>query len=372
MRVVIITPSLNLGGAERSLVKLVQLIKPMTERINIICIGGADDALLDELPSESEIVSLGAASSANPLVWLRVHFRLRRLRPDLVVGWSTYANFVTIVATRFLINCKVVLSERNYTPQIFNRAEVSSGRRRLILCLMRCLYRKADVITANSYVNVKFLKKFIGKGPIYHLLPNTIDTADIDKRATETVSPILNDIKGPRILAVGCLSCRKGFDILLRAIAIVRAVYPWSLVIVGEGPEKEVLKYEAKSLGLNEAIRWVGKVPNPFPYYRWADIVVVPSRYEGFPNVPLEAMAIGRSVICSDCKTGPRELTAGGRMGVLVPVGDEQALAKAILELGIAPAKRERLGQTARKHILKNYDMKVMRNCYAQVLGLKE
>lgn len=371
MRIVIIIPSLELGGAERSLIKLTEMINPIVERITVICFFSADEVLLRELPQGVDIVCLGAASSAAPLAWFQIYFRLRRLRPDLVIGWSTYANFVTVVVTRLLPKCKVILSERNYVPQMFSRTGTSPLRRYLILRLMRLLYRKADVVTANSRPNVKFLKKYIGKSPAYRLLPNVIDVMDMDRRADVLpVIPLLKKMESPRILALGRLCSQKGFDILLRAFALVHTTHPWSLVIVGEGSEKEALMLEAKALGLDRAVSWVGKVHNPFSYYRWADLVVVPSRYEGFPNVPLEAMASGRAVICSDCKTGPRELVVGGQNGVLVPVDDASALANAILELGTDPEKRARLGASARNHVLNTYDIEVMRQVYAQVLGL--
>jgi glycosyltransferase involved in cell wall biosynthesis len=344
----------------------------MANRVVVISLAGADEPLLHELPNGTEIMCLDASSSANPLTWWRVYLKLRSLRPDLVLGWSTYANLLAVVVTRFMPHCRVILSERIYLPLMFGRTRSSLIRRSMVFKLMRILYKRADSVTANSRDTVRFLKTYIGTGPAYRILPNVIDVLDASRRAESLASPMLQGIEGPRILALGRLCYQKGFDVLLDALAQVRITHPWTLVIVGDGPEKEALMAKANSLGLGAAVRWMGKASNPFPYYHWADMVVVPSRFEGFPNVPLEAMACGRSVICSDCKTGPRELTAGGRMGVLVPVDDAEALARAILDLGLDPVKRMRLGESARNHVLINHDIGMMRHVYSEVLGLAE
>ena len=129
----------------------------------------------------------------------------------------------------------------------------------------------------------------------------------------------------------------------------------WTLLIVGDGPDKEQLVDLSKKIDIYEKIHWAGAQTNPFPYYKWADLVVVPSRFEGFPNVPLEAMACGTPVICSDCNTGPRELTCGGVYGVLVPVENVQALAHKIISLGEDSALRKKLGKKALTHIQSRY-----------------
>jgi glycosyltransferase involved in cell wall biosynthesis len=116
----------------------------------------------------------------------------------------------------------------------------------------------------------------------------------------------------------------------------------------------------AEKRGIQAAVVWEGEQANPFPYYGWADIVISPSRFEGFPNVPLEAMACGKAVICSDCRTGPRELTRTGRYGRLVPAEDSSALAAAIISLGDHPDAARDLGHAAHEHVRACYDYDVV------------
>jgi glycosyltransferase involved in cell wall biosynthesis len=372
-KIVGVIPGLEVGGAERSLIKLLTTVAPSTSRLDIICLSETDQALEAELPAGCEIHRFRARSSANPVLWARVALLLRRIDPNVIVGWSTYANFVAALSSVVVPNARLVLSERNYLPRIFSVDRVSKIRRWIIFMLVRSLYRRADVITANSQVGIRFLRGYVSGSPDFQWLPNTVDVAAIEAKADVAPAGGFPDTQGPRLLALGRLDYQKGFDVLLRAFAQVRATRPdWRLAIVGDGPERLRLRSLAAELELDEAIEWVGAIANPFPFYRWADLVLVPSRFEGFPNVPLEAMALGRAVVCSDCKTGPRELTERGRFGRLVPVGDVKALADAILELGDSAEKRLELGDSARAHILRTYDVKAVRGLYLRVLGIED
>jgi len=373
MRVIaLVIPSLELGGAARSLVKLVNGIGASFDEVHVVCMTSSDRDLVGEFDLGERMVlhELAGGKSANPLLWFRVRRVLKQIRPQVVVGWSCYANLVVLVATRAMRGIKVVVSERIYVPRMHGKGSRGSRlRKRLTLAAIRCLYRYADIVTANSRKNLVFLRKFVGRGPGYHLLPNMVDVSHLDIRAREPLPESIPIRAGPRLLAVGRLDHQKGFDILIEAMAKVRRVQPWTLVMVGDGPEGEGLKSLARRLGIGDALQWVGRTANPFAMYCWADLVIVPSRYEGFPNVLLEAMACGRAVICSNCETGPAELTVGGQFGRLVPVGDTEAMAEAILELGASAEARRALGQAARAHVQATYEARVVVEQYLQILG---
>jgi glycosyltransferase involved in cell wall biosynthesis len=162
--------------------------------------------------------------------------------------------------------------------------------------------------------------------------------------------------EGPKILGLGRLHWQKGFDVLLRALAIIRKERNWSLVLAGDGPERDSLRALAAELSIRGSVAFVGPVEDPYPLYAWSDLVVVPSRYEGFPNVLLEALACGKPVVATDCRTGPREVTAMGQHGVLVPVDDATSLARAIVSLGEEQRLSRKLGAAAQEHIRRYYD----------------
>src|SRR5690606_3578792 len=112
-----------------------------------------------------------------------------------------------------------------------------------------------------------------------------------------------------RLIAMGRLSPEKGFDLLIRAVALLRRQHPGcSLTILGDGPEREPLEGLAEELGVAEAVSFGGQVRDPAAHLVRGDIFVLPSRFEGFPNALLEAMACGLAVVAADCPSGPRQL----------------------------------------------------------------
>lgn len=134
---------------------------------------------------------------------------------------------------------------------------------------------------------------------------------------------------GPcRIVAVGRLTPQKGFDILVNAMARVRG--SWQLDIWGDGAERPRLARLVAELGLQDRIQLCGYAPDPFRAMRDADVFVMPSRYEGFGNVLVEALACQCQIVAADCPHGPREILQDERLGELVPVEDVGAMAEAI------------------------------------------
>jgi glycosyltransferase involved in cell wall biosynthesis len=138
---------------------------------------------------------------------------------------------------------------------------------------------------------------------------------------------------GVKLLTVGRLHPQKGHAVLLDAMTdlVKRRGCAVQLLVVGQGPEEAELKARIHQLGLTDRVAFVGYASNPAPYYRHADVFVLPSFYEGAPNVLLEAAALGVPCVAADCPTGPHEILEGGRVGRLVPPGDAGALADALL-----------------------------------------
>jgi len=151
----------------------------------------------------------------------------------------------------------------------------------------------------------------------------------------------------PTLLFVGRLVPYKGVDVLLRATAGV----PASLVLVGDGPLRDSLEALARDLGVQDRVRFLGRVSDAerLEWYRRADVFVLPSvtRQEAFGMVQVEAMLCGRPVVSTDLPTGVPWVNRDGESGLVVPPGDPEALAAAILRLCQDPALRAKLGQGA-------------------------
>lgn len=159
---------------------------------------------------------------------------------------------------------------------------------------------------------------------LYHL-------ESIRRQATEALPSNYSFLEdSPYVLAVGSLTYQKGHDLLLEAVARLKTLGFFRLVIIGSGERRAALEAIARSFGIADRSVFVDFVPNPYPFMSRATVFALPSRYEGFPNVLVEAMASGVPVVACDCPTGPREILGGSEYGVLVAAGSPQALAEGI------------------------------------------
>jgi glycosyltransferase involved in cell wall biosynthesis len=153
----------------------------------------------------------------------------------------------------------------------------------------------------------------------------------------------------PLLLAAGRLSPAKDFATLVRAFARVRRLRQAHLVILGEGGRRSRIEALCRELGVGDSVVLPGFVDNPFAWMSRAALFVLSSAWEGSPGVLVEAMACGCPVVSTDCPSGPAEILANGRYGRLVPVGDDEALAGAIVEALDAPADADALRARARE-----------------------
>jgi glycosyltransferase involved in cell wall biosynthesis len=155
---------------------------------------------------------------------------------------------------------------------------------------------------------------------------------------------------GARPLFVGRLTRQKGVDVLLRAVAACGG----GVDIVGAGDQEAALRDMAVGLGLRERARFLGRTSGVREAYDRASVVVLPSRAEGMPNVVLEAMAAGRPVVATNVP-GTDEVVVPGETGLLVPPEDACALAEALGDLAVDPARRARMGRAGRTRVLHRF-----------------
>lgn len=198
--------------------------------------------------------------------------------------------------------------------------------------------------------------------PIY----NPVDLLGFRQLAQQPIDhPWLEPKEVPVVLGVGRLVRAKDYPSLIRAFRLVRNRLECRLVILGEGRQRSRLEALVRRLGLEGAVDLHGFVPNPFPYMARADLLVLSSVFEGNPNVLLEAMCVGTPCVATDCRSGPRETLADGRFGRLVPPGDTQALAEAMVETFAHPPDPCLLEEATRR-----FDRAAAIASYLRVLGL--
>lgn len=159
--------------------------------------------------------------------------------------------------------------------------------------------------------------------------------------------------EGKRVIAVGRYMYQKGLDRLIDAWKIVcdslGPDHGWQLRLLGDGELREALHNQIVSLELEDSVKLCGNVKDMASEYREAALLALSSHYEGLPMALIEAQAYGLPAVSFDCKCGPREVIVDGRTGLLVPEGDVEALAKALLRLIVDPELRSRMGAEAGK-----------------------
>lgn len=174
-----------------------------------------------------------------------------------------------------------------------------------------------------------------------------------------------------RLLFVGSIEFdRKGLDVLIDAVEILaKDSVLFCLQIVGDGPDLSRLKSLISAKGLQEFVKLTGETNRPADLMRDADLLLLPSRREGLPNVMLEAMSCGLCVIASACPVGPSEVIRHGESGWLVPVGDAASLAEAVSTLAGDSVLRERLALAGYSHVATHCSEKVMTERYHSTLS---
>jgi len=259
----------------------------------------------------------------------RMRAFLTRLRPHTVLSHRDRANRLVLDAVATMEpGPRVVIRVGTTIPAKLRQSNPLSRRRKrreLIATL-----RRADLVIGVSDGVCDGLRQLLGPAaPAIRRIYTDLDLARIRTLAEqEPDHPWCRDHSGPLLISVGRLVKAKDQDTMLRALVLLPRDH--RLLIYGEGKRRSRLESLAEKLGVAARCDLPGRSENPFSCVARADLFLLSSRFEGFPNALLEATALGTPAVTTDCPSGPRELLDGGRYGELVPIGDVQAMAAAI------------------------------------------
>jgi glycosyltransferase involved in cell wall biosynthesis len=317
-RVVLFTiPTLEGGGAERVFVTLLAHLD--RERFEPhLALVEKKGVHLKDVPPDVPVHDLGGRG---PLAFLRLASLVRRLRPATVFASLTfYSTLVLLTRPLAPRGVRFVVRENNLPTVHVPRMPYGWLRWRLYAPA----HRRADRVVCQTAAMRDDVVRAGVPAERTVVIPNPIDLGAVAGRA-EGSSPFKSD--GPHVVAAGRLVPAKGFDLLIDAFADAR-LHGARLHVLGDGPERAALEARATRLGTADRVEFAGFLDNPYPWFRHADLFVLPSRYEGFPNVVLEALALGTPVVAFACPGG--SAVVDGVNGWTVPSGDVGALADRI------------------------------------------
>jgi glycosyltransferase involved in cell wall biosynthesis len=321
-------PGLYDGGAERIILNLVEGIAKKGYAIDLV-LGRAEGPYMAEISDSVRVVDLKVSRVINSVPAL-VRY-LRQEQPAALLS-AMYANIPALWAKRLSgYQGRMIVSEHNTLSVVAN--DTGDLRWRVYPQLAHWFYPWADDIIAVSKGVADDLAAAarLPRDRI-HVIYNPIVTVGLYEKSEDPLEhPWFQTGEPPVVLAVGRLTAQKGFDILIRAFARVRERQVARLLILGEGEDRSVLEDLVYQLGLTQDASLPGFVSNPYPYMAHAAMFALSSRWEGLPTVLVEAMTLGIPVVATDCPSGPREILRDGQYGRLVPVGDINALAQAII-----------------------------------------
>lgn len=294
-----------------------------------------------ELDSRIRLIPLGIYRSSSGFPAKIVNnlkriYMLRRAirdsRPEVVISFSYLVNILVLLSTRGLA-LPLIISDHNdplmnpiIKPWRLLHKWAYNFRVRIVVQTERAL----------AALPARLREKTI-------VIPNPVPPIRMPRNLQAEIK-----LPNPTVVSLGKFYHQKGYDLLLMAFAMLKDSHPdWSLTIIGDGPLRRRLESLRDELGLVGRVHFRDPVSSTHIVLQQADLFVMPSRWEGWPTILLEALSCGIPVIAADCRCGPREIIRDGVDGVLVPPEDVEALANAMGRLISDESERNRLASRA-------------------------
>jgi glycosyltransferase involved in cell wall biosynthesis len=362
LRVCFVLPSLHGGGAERAAVKLANHLDGGGYSPSVYLFERSG-VYLDEIAPHVDVVSGSRGGRAVRIADL-VRF-IRRTRPHVVVSFLSF--FSTFVATRgsgigakFVINQQTPLSgfleDKDYPWRL-------PIQRRVFSLSARVVYPRADAIIATSQgVADDLVSNFTVPASKIHVLHNPVDLEEVNQRAREPLDPDVERLlagagdgpggRAPVIVTAGRLAEAKNLPLFVAAVRLLRNRRPVQVLILGTGDQETVIRRAIDDEGLRGTIHLCGFQRNPWRYIARADLFVLTSRYEGFGNVLVEAMACGVPVVATR-SAGTQEIIETESNGLLIDQHEPAAVADAIARILDSRPLHDRLATGARTSVVR-------------------
>jgi glycosyltransferase involved in cell wall biosynthesis len=326
-KILFVDQSLDSGGAERVMCTIIRSLDPNYFDISLVLVSSAG-SLIKLIPDHVKVYILGVSKTRHA-AW-KFGLLLRKCKPNVIFATTERSIVLSIIGSFFLLRkCKLIARFPNTISKQKN-AGLQVGWRYVAI---KFGIRLCDVVISQTELMSTDLINFMGvhKEKI-KIIRNPVDTEYITSQVSNVKSPFDSDYIN--IVASGRITKQKGFDDLINAFSlVVDKNKKYRLHILGEDKDNltSSLNRQAVTYGIQDYITFYGQVDNPFVFYKYCDLFVLSSRWEGLPNVVLECKFLGKPVVSTKCVPELESILNDGVSDYLVDVGDYKAMADKIL-----------------------------------------
>lgn len=329
-KIALYAPNLAGGGAERVISNLAAGFSKKGYEVDLLLVKAVGPYLAD-IPELVRVIDLGCSRTLFSLPKL-VNY-LRAEKPDVLFSSLMHSSTIALWASKLAgVKTRVFIRQPNMLMPSHEVETFASKIRKKIFLKTAVLAEKV-IVTSEMMAKEFQLCSRISKHKI-EIIHNPVSLDNIKEKSQIFIDhPWLKEGEPPVILAVGRLVVAKDFYTLIKAFAIVQEVTPARLIILGEGELRGELEQLIKKLGVDEKVKMPGFVANPYQYMNHAKVFALSSLWEGFPNGLIEALICDMAVVSTDCEGGASEILEQGKWGELVPVANEELMAKSIIKV---------------------------------------
>ncbi len=348
-KLIIFMPSIEGGGVEKNLFIVANYLTKKISKISLISASKKyKNRFLRSITFISPKSKKWDLKSRKTKYLVCLILLLREIARDRnVLVFAFQANIYCILICK-LFGIKII-TRSNTAPEGWSKNILKKH-------IYKFFLNKADQVMANSNDFVKSLKsEFNVKAKCIY---NPLNKIEIEKKSKEKSKKIFNKNSKLKIINIGRFVDQKDQITFLKALNLIKNRIEFEAVLVGKGKDENLLRDFIKKNDLNNKVKMINFVKNPYPILNEAEILVLSSKYEGLPNVLLEAQVLKKFIISTDCPTGPREILLNGKGGFLFKIGDFKGLAKKILYYNRNKKKLSKLINFSRKKLYRfDYDL---------------
>ncbi len=339
-RLIFFMPSMEGGGVEKNLILVANYISKYKDNVQLITFDNNFNKFFNKKILITNVIKKNKKKYSKYYKYfccLCILFKEYFSDKNFVL-FSFQANIYALILSYFL-NFEII-SRSNSSPSGWNKNFFKN-------LVFKFFFSKANCIIVNSK---EFQKEFKKKFKIRtNLIYNPLNQKEILKKSKIKIKDKIFKDNFLKIINIARFTDQKDHSTLIEAIKIVSRKIKCQLIIIGYGSNRSNMQNKINKYKLQKNIKIVNYKTNPFPYLKAADLFVLSSKYEGLPNVILEAQTLKKYVISTDCPTGPKEILLNGKIGSLFKVGDYDKLAKLIIDF----KKNKKIFQTKSKKAFK-------------------